>query len=55
MALNHSFVYLGSAVGTAIGAAFIRAVGLPDLHWVSAALACVALATLALSYLRSGQ
>jgi predicted MFS family arabinose efflux permease len=56
IALNHSFVYLGSAAGTAIGAEFIRAgVGLPDLHWASAALACVALVTLALSYLRSGQ
>jgi MFS transporter, DHA1 family, inner membrane transport protein len=56
MALNNSCIYLGSAAGTAIGAAFIRAgVGLPDLHWVSAALACVALATLALSYSRSGQ
>jgi DHA1 family inner membrane transport protein len=56
MALNNSFVYLGSAVGTAIGAEFIRAgAGLPNLHWASAALACVALVTLALSYLRSGQ
>ncbi|APR38161.1 MFS transporter [Paraburkholderia sp. SOS3] len=56
MALNNSCVYLGSAAGTVIGAAIIRAgVGLQDLHWASAALAVVALATLALSYLRSGQ
>jgi MFS transporter, DHA1 family, inner membrane transport protein len=56
MALNNSCIYLGSAAGTAIGAALIRAgVGLPDLHWASAVLACVALVTLVLSYLRSGQ
>jgi DHA1 family inner membrane transport protein len=47
IALNHSIIYIGTAVGAGLGgAALARGLGLGDLHWITAALLTAALATL---------
>jgi DHA1 family inner membrane transport protein len=47
IALNHSIIYIGTAVGAGLGgAALARGFGLGDLHWITAFLLAAALATL---------
>jgi predicted MFS family arabinose efflux permease len=47
IALNHSIIYIGTAVGAGLGgAALARGVALDDLHWITVALLSAALLTL---------
>jgi DHA1 family inner membrane transport protein len=56
LALNNSFLYIGVAAGTSVGAGIIRSgFNLEDLHWVTSGFMSAALLILVLSYLRSGK
>ncbi len=55
IALNHSIIYIGAAVGSIVGGfALTKGLPLDHLHWVTAGLLALALLTLLFSVLRGG-